>query len=270
MKSLIKLLPLITFLCISFVVTTVYAQEEATDSAETSKDEVRQKLKERLEKTVQGESEEGAETATGKSKWYATFGTINEAALTTLTLETSDKKSVQIQFNEDTELSLYQAGKGTRTIAPEDIETGWFAIAMGTEYASENSLTAKRISFSIPSTIKPPEKKVVVGKISEIDDTTITISNGEKVTASIPKAYDLKVKGIEAAELEDVSINNKVISIIEKVVVVNKKTDEEEITYTVKSLYIVPNVNSPMAADANNLLQATESAESTPSAEDEE
>ncbi|MGI5827496.1 MAG: hypothetical protein ACOX6V_00575 [Patescibacteria group bacterium] len=265
MKAKLFLITLLSLLFVFSVVVSGQETEEATESA-VSQDEVRQKLKERLEKTVQ-EDEDGAATSSS-STWRAYFGNVSEAALTTLSLTTSDKRDVQIKIAEDCELSFYKKGKGNSTLEAEKIETGWFAIAMGTEM-TEGTLTAKRISFS--ETVTPTvKKKVLVGRISEIDDATLKLDTSPDITISIPKTYSIQIKGIQEAEIEDVSVNDKAVLIIE-IETVKDKRGNETTTYTLKSLYSIPSTSNPRAAD-NEVTEASPAAnaEDTTNTETEE
>jgi ribosome maturation factor RimP len=261
----VLVLSLIIFASLFLSKNYIHAQDNknSSPSPEVNKEEITQKLKERLDKAVTGEGIQSTQSAQPVNQWYSYFGYITEVAKSTLIIETKEKKRIEIKFDENTKLSLFQKGKTTKTVKAEDIQSGWFAIAMGTDYQAETSLVAQRISFSTDDSDQP-EKKVVVGKIKEVDDTTMTVTNGQTVTVTIPKDLTLKIKGVDKPKVEDLSINDKVVAIVETVKKINKNKQEESTT-TLKALFAIPSLNNPKSAD--NLLEneGTQSAEATSS-----
>jgi hypothetical protein len=245
----------IAFLVIFLSVSSAFAQD-ATDSAQVDKESIKEKLKERLEKTI------SENPIVRPGKWRALFGQVESKTENTLTLSRNDDKKVTVNFNEETEFSLYVKGRASKQVSPDEIDSSWFAIAMGTEMLDNQVLQAKRISFSI-APAPMPERKTIIGKVLEIDSSSITISNGKETEITIPSKYSLQIKGVEKPDLEDVNIDDKAVVIVEELI------DGEEITFNLKSIYVAPSISNPNAED-NQVTEATAAAEATDSGEIEE
>jgi len=210
-------------------------------------------LKERVEKTL-------AENPVPKrSRWYGIFGTItSKTGDDTLSLTKSDSTTATIIVTEDTQLSFYKSGSPTRKIKISDIQQDWFAIAMGTEMADNLTLTASRISFSSPLA-DMPKRTLIHGKVTEIDDTSITLTNGKTSKITIPKKYEIKVQGVNKATIDDININDKAVAVVEDLI------NADTVTSSLLSVYIVPSSANPKFA-ANQINEASGSGVATPSA----
>ncbi len=225
----------------------------SSPSGQIDADLVKEKLKERLEKTL-------AENPIPKRvRWYGMFGIITaKTGEDTLSLTKIDNSTATIVVTPETSLNFYKSGAPTRKIKMADIQQDWFAIAMGTEMAENQTLTAARVTFSA----KPapmPKRTIVFGKVTEIDDSNITLTNGKTSTITIPKKYSITISGVSKAEINDVNINDKAVAIVEEL------ADGNNITNSLKSLYVIPSSNNPKAA-GNQIKEATSAGQATPSA----
>lgn len=268
-------------LTLTFTLSPVFAQEESTinpnsekKSEETlDKELIRQKLKERLNTVVLGESSSSreatpaAEINTSKaSSFFTYFGTIQNASGSSILIQSADQSTHKIIIGKNTDLSLFKQGVGNKTIDQEDIEKGWFAIGIGT-FTQQKALQARRISFSIPDE-EIPTKQTLAGKITEIDDKSITITNGETYNITIPQKFTLTIQGVEDANLEDINPDDKAIIIVTRETTEDKDDKAKSTTsYQLSAIYIIPSTSNPIA-EVNQIIQeASESAESSPEAE---
>ena len=156
------------------IIPHVSLAQTASPSAETDQDLVKEKLKERLEKTL------SENPIPKRIRWYGIFGTISaKTGEDTFSLTKNDSSTATIVVNDDTQLSFFKSGVPTRKIKAGDIQQDWFAIAMGTEMADNQTLTASRISFSVPQA-KMPKREIIYGKVTEIDEDSVN------TTATLP------------------------------------------------------------------------------------
>lgn len=271
LKNIKSTIIISTILTMLIIPISVSAQDEQNSDDQVATEDIKkeaitQKLKERLDEVVQGEKNiESSPSAIKQpqSKYSAYFGTIKEATNSTLLIETEDGNSNKVTLSTKTKINLYTQGKGNKQIDLEEIETGLFAIAMGT-LDNNKVINALRITLSQPEEDKI-EKKVLFGKITEIDQETITISD---TTIDIPKKYSIQIQGVEEPEIDDISINDKSVAIIE----IEKSTDKnnkETTSNTLLAIYISPSMKNPLAETNQIIEEATSAAESTPSAKKE-
>jgi len=227
--------------------------QTASPSAENDQELVKEKLKERLEKTL------SENPAPKRLRWYSIFGTITaKTGEDTFSITKSDSSTATIVVNTDTQLSFYKSGLPTRKIKASDIQQDWFAIAMGTEMADNQTLTANRISFSAP-TAAMPKRDIIYGKVTEIDENSITLENSKTTNIIFPKKYMLQIKGVEEPEVEDINIDDRAVAIVEEII------NGDKVSLNIKSIYVVPSNNNPKAA-SNQIKEASQSAIASPSA----
>ena len=240
MKQLIFLL-ILALLLFLFKPEFILAQEktDVTNSAQVDKKEVLNSIKKRIEDGVAR-----AKTATESSKprWYGYFGTVTEIGEKTITVKTSLNENKKILFEDPIELSLFKTGRGKTTINPDAITKGWFAIAMGNSITNNQSLLAKRITFT-ESAEEPIKRQVISGKIVEIDESTIKIINGKNYSITIPDDYTLKIKGVSKPKIENVTIEDKAVAVITV-----EQLDKDPI-YTLKSIYVLPKTDKTATAE---------------------
>lgn len=183
---------------------------------------------------------------------YAYVGKITAYEEKVLSLKQDDQEKKAI-ITEETTLVFE-----TKNIESEDIETEWFAIAMGK--IDENSLLqAQRIVFSEESPLSQIERQVVFGKIAEIDNKKILLKDGQELEFNFEKNTSLKISGVEKPELADINVEDKAVAVLEK--------DEDE-EYILKALFVWPGAASPESEE--NQVNATESAETEEAEESEE
>lgn len=248
--SILKLSLILTLIFPSFI----FAQEkQSSDSAKVNQ-EIINKVKDRLEKT------EEESTDQTQIPWYAKFGIVEKIDPSSITIKTNSKEE-EIRLGPEIELSFFQQGKPTIDIDQPEIEKGWFAIALGTEISNNNNLVAKRISFSQETEVNQI-KNSIVGKISEIDEESLTVKTDDReIEASLAKSYKLIIKGYPDPDFEDINIEDKIVAII--------TTNKDNNSNTLNAIYIIPGSNSPLSQE-NQIEEATPSAEATDSAEAKE
>ncbi|NMB57405.1 hypothetical protein GYA19_05740 [Candidatus Beckwithbacteria bacterium] len=251
-----NLKPILILIIIVFTILTpkiILAVEEASSSA--NQDLIKQKVKERLE----GKTEEAEKT----KSYDAVFGKIVSTKENGFELETFEKNQYQIALGNETDLILFGKNLYQKEITSKEIETDWFAIAMGTLSANEQILQARRISFSTSYT-EPKAKQVLVGKIKEIDDKTLKLENSDR-EISIPADFEnINVKGVKNAKIDDLSIDDKAT-----VIVYEDSNEDKETTYTLQAIFTDPSLKNPIAED-NTINEATPAAEASKSAKSKE
>lgn len=252
MKNKFYLALLLITIFITILTLPIKAQE-ATDSANDI--EIKEKLKERLEKAL-------SQNPQTQEKWQAIFGKVTNAYEDSITIEQDNFQKATVNLNQDTDLSFYKTGSATKNITPKDIQTDWFAIAMGTNTNEDGTLLAKRISFSITENIED-ERVLVFGKVKEIDENSLTLINGEEKIITIPSStkYIFVIDGVKNPEIDDIDVNDKAVA-----VVVKSYDTKDNLVLTLKSMYVSPSISSPNAVD-NQVTEATASSEASKSGE---
>ena len=208
-------------------------------------DEVKESIKERLEDSIDEKIEKvkGVLEETNREEFYAYVGKIASQEEQVLTLKQDDQEK-KIMITEETTLVF-----GKENIESEDIETEWFALAMGK--VDENGLLqAQRIVFSEESPLSQIERQVVFGKIAEIDNKKILLKDGEELEFNFEENTNLKISGVEKPELTDVNVEDKAVAVLEK---------DKDGEYILKALFVWPGTASPESEE--NQVNATESAE---------
>lgn len=225
-----------------------------------SDDDVKEKIKERLEEVV----DKGLDKVKGvmedeeKNKLYAWVGKAPTTGSDKILVETLEGlKEANIASN----AAIYKLipGESKKSIDPEDIKPGSFAIVMGPK-ESEELILAKRILVmeEAPASVK---REVIGGKVTEVDEDEITIQkNGDTLDLTIGKKVDLKIEGIKKPSTEDIQINDYLTAIV----VLDKSENIEEI----KAVLIVPGETNPQAEE--NEVETETEEEATPTAETEE
>ncbi len=233
-----KYILLITIFIIFIFPSFLFAQESSSSATNEIKPEVLEKVKDRLENT------ENTKEQLNQKSWYSKFGIVTQVNPSSIIIKTNNEESpVEIRVSPETELSYYQNGLGTQILTYEELQKDWFAIAMGNEITNNKNLVAARISFS-QNLDDPIQKQTLVGKVSEIDDTSLTISNDDensKTTLSIPQKYKLYIKNTPEPDFEDITIEDKIIVIAKKSTNQDNETKKEII-----AMYIIPGNNSPL------------------------
>lgn len=252
---------LIILTAILLIATPAFAAKDATESATQ---EIKEKIKERLEKTADGDSEneeeeeENPSKEINKSKYYAWVGNLIKIENSILYINT-DEGEKQAKIDEDAVILQTEKGKSRKEVDEEDLLGNNFILAMGT--LKDDVITAKRI-ISTPAAPDQPEKTLIYGKVSEIDDKAIKLSNGQQNTLPIDEDETaLSIKGVKKPKFVDIQLEDKLyaITIIEK----------DEIKETL-SIFVIPGKYNPENKENQIEEEATPSAESTPSAKEED
>jgi len=251
------LLPLLVLFFISAgivlpAISWVEAQEKPTGSATVDQEEVKQSVKKRLEDSLNEKLEKVKGVLSNSDKWYAYVGEVVESdGQNTLKLKRQDKQKT-INLKAQTTLVLTLKTGQTKTVTAEKIVTGWFALAMG-KVDEQGVLQAQRIVFYEESPLSPVERKVVFGKISEIDNKKIVLKNHEELSLTLDKKTKLVVSGVKAPEVTDIAVGDKAIVVVQK-------NNQETL---LKAIFVWPGSANPEAKD--NQINATPSATASPS-----
>jgi hypothetical protein len=223
--------------------------DESTPSS-ISQEKVKEKIKERLEQVVDEKLEQvkGAIEKKAQEKLYAFAGNLKSIENRLLTLNTffGDK---QVEVATQAAILRYK-DRSSDEINIEDINKDEFIIAMGTK--KDDILLGKRI-FVTTKLSPAEERKFLHGKVTEVDDSTISFSeNGSEDTKTIEieKNTKLKIVGIDKPEIENIQVNDLLRAIV--------SLNEEGETLEVKTILIIPGETNPAAAE--NEIDATPSA----------
>ena len=250
-KLTIKLLPYcLIILLFFFFSATVFSQEEAT----TSQELIKEKIKERLEKSVSGEIKGIQEEIKKRKKAFTgLIKTINE---NTLVLET-EFGTREASISAETDILYYESGEGQKEIEISSLMKQDYIILMG---ILENNLLNVKRAVKMPEPEIIETRRLIFGKISEIDNLKIQLAkevNEEPENTPLEFEDDtkLEIKGKNEAEIEDIQIGDQLYAIV------TVKNDEIN---NILSVLVLPGKNNPLSEE--NLKEATEAAEAAPPA----
>ncbi len=204
--------------------------------------EIKEKIKERLEKTTQdsdidlkeADLQEATQAAKETIKYYAWVGTLKKIDKKTLYINTLDGEK-EAEVMDKATIIQNEKGKPAKEVKVEDLKEGNFIIAMG-ELKNEKIISQRIISspFEEPKN----EKRVVFGKVSEIEEDKIIITNGEKNILPIDEEkISLTIKNVKKPKLVDIQIEDRLYAIV----MIDKS---EKITATL-AIYVIPGKYSP-------------------------
>ena len=227
---------------------------------------IKDKVQERLNEAVLGD--DAADDDEGSTlNWYSAFGTVSNITNSSLDVSDADQTKYTVNFTKDTDLSFLSEKNVAKSIDPDEIEEEWFAIAMGPyEPDDQSTISALRISFSENPPISV-ERKILLGKVGEIDSQAMTLINGDTIDITIPNLINLVIKGLNSSELNDVNPDDKAVVVVEISQVESEEEAEVQITYTLKALFVVPGINNSLTEDDSTDSSPTQSAEETDSTE---
>lgn len=243
-----KILPLEARL-LQLVRVAYAAESEASAGAET----VTNKIKERLQDTVEEglvEIKEGITEKSNAPRKKAYIGNISAMDNTSITLS---YKEQNFSVN-TTDKTIYVKGANS-ALSREDLTIGSFIIAMGWYEPAPKSFTAVRLS-QINNPEPPINRQLISGKISEVDGQKISL-NGKTLTLS--KKTDLAVAGLDEAGAEDLALSDNVFAIA--------TLDNNGNVDRTDNVYVIPGKNNPAGLTPTN-INATGSGQASPSAED--
>jgi len=254
-KYFFALLAVLALLAVSLPVFAV--DEEPEDSPKAVTDEtVTESLKETLEEVATEERLEKAKDVLSKKEgFFAYVGTITDIEDDLLVIETK-KGEKKAQITDDSTLVLYE-NKKESPIKLEDVETNSYAIAMGTMEDDEVIEVIRMMVSEKPS--PPPQKKVVFGKIEEVDGKKVKIKNEEAFEFDIPEDLNLVIFGVKGPEIDDIEIEDKVILALQKA--------EAEDDFSLSAMFVIPGKHSPESEENKVIEESAPSANSgqTPS-----
>ena len=242
---------LIILTAILLIATPAFAAKDATESAA---EEIKEKIKERLEKTAnegnedKEKEENNASENTNTAKYHAWVGNLVKIENNTLYI-TTDEGEKQAEIDGEAIILQTEKGKSRKEVDAEDLLEGNFILAMGT--LKDDIIIAKRI-ISTPPAPDQPEKTLVYGKVSEIDDKAIKLSNGRQNTLPVDEdKTGLFIKGVKKPKFVDIQLEDKLyaITIIEN--------DEIKETF---SIFVIPGKYNPENDQNKAEEEATSSA----------
>jgi hypothetical protein len=199
---MIKKLIAVTFMFL-FVALPVMAQDDATSSA------IKEKIKERLDQNATG-SAQNSNQDTSKTVYYAWVGTLTKVDQDSLVVKT-DNGDKQAKFDSKTTIVQNDKGTARKEIKPEKLKIGNFVIAIGT--LNNDVIKTVRISSS-PATTNASTKKVVFGKVAEIEDAKVTLQNDEKTILTLDTNTTLLISGMEKPKAVDIQLEDKVYAVV--------------------------------------------------------
>jgi len=248
---------LIILTALLLIATPTFAAKDASESAA---EEVRKKVKEQLERPADEDSEdkekkENTSENTNTAKYHAWVGNLSKTENSALFISTNEGEK-QAEIDKDAVILQTEKGKARKEIDAEDLLEGNFILAMGT--LKDDIIIAIRIISTPPA--KQPEKTLIYGKVSEIDDKAIKLSNGQQNTLPVDEdETGLSIKGVKSPKFVDIQLEDKIyaITIIEN----------DQIKETL-SIFVIPGKYNPENEQNQAEEEATPSAESTESAEE--
>lgn len=234
------------------LIRAVYAAEETATAAA---DSVTDKIKERLQETVEEglgtiKEEIAGKAAAPRKKAY--IGKITSVDSTSLTL-TYKEQNFNVNTGDDT---VYVKG-ASGSLKREDLEPGDFVIAMGFYLSESQEFRAVRVS-RIAAPEPPANRQLVTGKISEVDGQKVS-ANGN--TLNLTKKTKFSVSGLDEPEISDLALGDNLFALV--------TLDNNGDIDSVDNVLVLPGKNNPASLTPTN-LNSTGSAEASPSSENEE
>ncbi|MBU0619030.1 hypothetical protein KKD62_02215 [Patescibacteria group bacterium] len=204
MKKKISIFLLLFTLCSLLFTPFIQAQSPTPEAS----DEVKEKIKERLEENVDEDVDKVKSLVDDQTSQLVKRGfpgKLKNITTDTLLIEIADEVK-QASFSEET---VFVKSPGNNQLNPEDLAVGDFIIAMG--FLNDTGvLESKRVVVTTEP--KPaPARQLLWGKVKEIDNQTIVFNDHEITLAS---SKNLKIKGIEEPEIEDINLEDKIYVIV--------------------------------------------------------
>ncbi len=234
MKKIIVFLFLLIYI-LSVGARKLIAQEETTPSAIPA-NEVKEKIKERLEEV----NDEDFEKVKGSfdEKVFARIGEIQKVENDNLTIKQKNDQPSEFSVDKDANIVKTISGKPKTQIDFEDLQKDDFIIAMG--FINQSQFLAKRIVVT-NSPSPSPARGFIYGRVAEIDGLSITIQkNGDKEKVTLDSKTDLKIMGKEESVVEDIQLEDKAAAIYS---LKNGKIS------AVKTILIIPGKNNPESSE---------------------
>jgi hypothetical protein len=252
-------IPLLCLLVLVFGVgltPRALAQQSATKAAEPiGEEEVKDSVKKRLEGSLNEKLEKVKGVLQEPGKLYGYFGQVGAVQADQFTVKRNDQERT-VLINSKTELLFTPATGSRETIKAEEITKDWYVLAMG-ETDNSGQLVAQRVAFYETSPLPAQTRKVVFGKVTEIEAKKLILKNHDERTLTITNDTQLTISGVVKPDIADVTVDDKAVAIFEE--------DTKELT--LKALFVWPGTANPEAADNQvNAKESTASAEPSPKA----
>jgi hypothetical protein len=252
------ILNLLIIFCLCLFLAKPLSAQEATDSAVS--DEVKQKIKQKLEEVVDKtlENVKGVIKENVSQKIYGYTGNVIDINDSVLTLK-SGVVEKKVEIASEAAILKVITGEGRSSIKADEIEENDFVLAMG-NMKEENLLLGRRLIIS-EQPAPAPLRKVLSGKVQEIDGSRLTFSTDEdEQQIEVGKNTVLKVNGLEDPDVEDIIIGDLIYVIAQY--------DEDNKLDRIKSVLVMPGKANP-AAEENEMEETTPSAETSEEPEKE-
>lgn len=235
---MIKKIIVVAFLFL-FAALPVMAQDDATSSA------IKEKIKQRLDQNATVSAQEATPSAV-KTIYYAWVGILTKIDQDKLIIKTGSGEK-QAQLDQKTTILQTDKGVARKEIKPEKLKIGNFIIAIGTQ--NQDLIKAIRVSSS-PATANAPVKKVVFGKVAEIEDSKLILQNGEKTILTIDTNTTLLISGMEKPKAVDIQLEDKVYAVV---------LQKDDKIIATSALFVIPGKYNPQTKQFSPTPQATES-----------
>lgn len=239
----------IVTLLLTITVCQISLAAESTSSA-VSDEEVKDKIKEKLEEVVEKglDKVKGLVTEEVENRLFAWVGIISEINDDNLSIETnSGLKEAQIASN--AAMFKVNPGKPRTAITKNDLTKDLYIIAMGPK--TDEQILAKRI-LTMDKAPQVVKRILIAGKVKEIDDPKVTFqTNGDTWIVSISNEIKFNILGIKKPTIEDIQVGD----LIKAVVVL----DNDKIKAT-KVVLVIPGNTSPQSSLTPQEEEATPSA----------
>lgn len=228
----------------------------AEDDASAGAGTVTDKIKERLQDTVEDGLTTIKETITEKStapRKKAYIGQVGAMDQNSLTLTYKDQEFTVTTDND----TAYVKGAST-ALNRQDLNPDDFVISMGFFFPQTEEFRALRVSL-IAAPQPPANRQLVTGKITEVDGQKISLNNK---TLPLTKNTDLIVVGLTEPETADLALGDNLFAIV--TLDINGDID------SVDNVLVIPGKNNPAGLTPTNQPAATGSSQASPSPENAE
>ncbi|OGD62540.1 hypothetical protein A2160_05840 [Candidatus Beckwithbacteria bacterium RBG_13_42_9] len=235
---------------ILLAIPVAQAQDKASDSANIDQETVKESVKQRLENSLDEKLQkvQNVLADTDPNTLFAYVGQVtNFDQKTTLTIKRADKQKT-INFDTNTTLLLTDKAGRSKEIKADKINTDYYLLAMGK--ADQNGMMqAQRIVFYEESPLSTVERRVVFGKISEIDNKKIVLKNHSDLSLTLDKKTKLVISGVKEPDATNLAVGDKAVVVLQK----------SENTEILKAIFVWPGSSNPEATD--NQINASASAQ---------
>lgn len=163
-----------------------YAQEDATEEAETVRETVRQKIL----------------SASNKPRAY--IGTITDILETTIQLENSEGSIEQVTYGVESTAFVNINGE-SKEVEFEDVGIGDYIVALGYVDSSE-VLSSSRVLITTP--LAESDRQILHGEVASIEKKEVTlVVNNEQMVVAFPARW-------KGPEIEDFDIGSDIIVVV--------------------------------------------------------